>query len=91
MLCELHAVPADADFTAADWGRGMNIEMEHTGDPMCASVIAAHHLVEHPRYYDELELMEERLGVGRYEPNPALPIYGMLALASGRMSRLLYK
>ena len=83
MRCELHNVSTSAGFTAADWRKGTAVEMEHTDEPACAAAIASHHLLEHPRYYDELELMEQRLGIDGYTPNPGwATIYSLLVVAS---------
>lgn len=49
--------------------RGARVEMEHTRSRKVARVIAAHHLVESPRYYQALAQMERRLKRGR---NPRL-------------------
>lgn len=48
--------------------RGARVEMEHTRSRKVARVIAAHHLVESPRYYQALAKMERRLKRRR---NPA--------------------
>lgn len=85
MKCDLHNVPADARFTAAQWKQGATVEMEHTADPMCASAIAAHHLVEHPDYYHGLEEMESGLGV--YQPNSTVyAIWRVASIASTGLS-----
>jgi len=74
MRCELLDIPAGAKFTAADWKRAAEHELEHTRDPACAAVIGAQHMIEHgPAYYDELEKMER--GLGQYQPNPGLPTF----------------
>lgn len=41
--------------------RGTRVEMEHTRSRKVARIIAAHHLVESPRYYQALAKMERRL------------------------------
>lgn len=40
---------------------GMAVEREHTDTPQVAREIAMDHLVEHPRYYEALRVMERRL------------------------------
>lgn len=51
----------DSDFEATALAKGIKIEMEHTNDPELAKEIAKDHLAESPRYYDELEKMENYL------------------------------
>jgi hypothetical protein len=59
----------------------MEHEMEHTSDPICASAIAAHHLVEHPDYYPALDTMEQ--GLSGYTPNSgATAVWAALSIAS---------
>jgi hypothetical protein len=38
--------------------KGIEIEMEHTNDPNIAKEIALDHLMENPKYYDQLETIE---------------------------------
>ena len=47
-----------SDFDREQIAKGIKIEMEHTDDPIIAREIAMDHLVENPKYYDELEKME---------------------------------
>lgn len=83
MRCTLKNVPPTAAFSAADWEKGTRVELEHTRDPECAAAIAAHHLLESPRYYEELEKMEEGLGIDGYKSNPDFStLYGTLVVAS---------
>jgi len=46
------------DFDPERVRKGIRVEMEHTNDRMRAMEIAMDHLVEDPRYYDRLELVE---------------------------------
>ena len=48
------------DFDPAALEKGIAIEMEHTPDRAVAENICMDHLLENPRYYDELEKMEEK-------------------------------
>lgn len=45
--------------------KGIKVEMEHESDPKHAERIAFDHLVEFPRYYIHLEVMEETLKAER--------------------------
>ena len=38
--------------------KGVEVEKEHTDDPLVAAVIAVHHILEIPDYYDRLSQME---------------------------------
>jgi hypothetical protein len=49
------------DFDEEQLRKGMRVEMEHTNNKELAREIAMDHLVEHPKYYDELEKMEKKL------------------------------
>jgi hypothetical protein len=83
MKVELKNVPPSAKFTEAQWRQGARVEMEHTNDPIAASAIAAHHLVEHPNYYPALAKMEQSLeqkGIASYTPNT--PVQSVWAVAS---------
>jgi len=63
-------LPSHADIRQL--AKGMRVEMEHTNDPRIAREIAQDHLVEDPRYYDKLELIEGTSGndavLPRYVP-----------------------
>ena len=50
--------PSDYDFDQIQ--KGIDIELEHTDDPMLALEIALDHLEENPEYYDYLIEMEEK-------------------------------
>lgn len=50
----LRPIPPGARFDAEQLRRGIEVEMEHTTDPAIAELIAKHHLLEDPRYYDKL-------------------------------------
>ncbi len=47
------------DFDPMALAKGSRVEMEHTYDPEIAQEIAMDHLVEDPRYYEKLELIEK--------------------------------
>lgn len=49
----------DSNFDPIELTKGVEVEMEHTPDPERAKEIAKDHLVESPRYYEELEKMEK--------------------------------
>ena len=56
--------------------RGAEVELEHTKDVMTAAVIAAHHILEFPDYYDALRDMEDQLKKkhgGDGSPDPGAP------------------
>ena len=52
----------EADVDSEQLRMGIEVEMEHTGDPEVAKRIALDHLAEFDNYYTELEKMEKRLG-----------------------------
>ncbi len=41
--------------------QGVEVELEHTGDPDIAREIAMNHLVEDPRYYQKLAVLEQSI------------------------------
>lgn len=47
-----------SDFDPVELARGTQVELEHTSDPRIAQEIAMDHLVEDPRYYHKLAIME---------------------------------
>lgn len=47
------------DFNKEQLDKGINIELEHTNDRKIAEEIAMDHLVEDPKYYNKLELIEK--------------------------------
>lgn len=47
-----------ADFDIEQLEKGIEVELEHTDNPMVAREIAMDHLMEDPKYYDYLEEME---------------------------------
>ena len=49
------------DFDPKQIEKGIEVEMEHTGNPEVSLKITLDHLTEHPRYYDYLEKMEEEM------------------------------
>ena len=49
------------DFDREQLEKGINVEMEHTDNRILALEIAMDHLVEHPKYYDYLEKMEQKM------------------------------
>ena len=51
---------SDSDFDSKQLAKGMKVEMEHTDDKAMAKDIAKDHLVEDPKYYDHLEVMEKK-------------------------------
>lgn len=51
--------------------KGIEVEMEHTDDPVLAGKIALDHFREFSDYYERLEVMEERAKKG-LPPNPKL-------------------
>lgn len=51
----------DSDFDSVELAKGQAVEMEHTDDPSIAREIAKDHLVEDPRYYVALKVMEDHL------------------------------
>jgi hypothetical protein len=62
----LKPIERDGGFDSIDMDvlkKGMEVEKEHTDDPLVAAVIAAHHILEPggERYYDELASMEQKL------------------------------
>lgn len=54
--------PADAE--PAQLEEGINVEFEHTRDPVISMKIALDHLAEHEEYYTGLSLMEQLLSKG---------------------------
>ena len=54
--------PADAD--PAQLEEGVNVELEHTRDPVISLKISIDHLAEHEEYYTALSLMEQLLKHG---------------------------
>lgn len=48
------------DFDSEQLAEGQKVEMEHTDDPEEAQRIAMDHLVEDPRYYSKLRLIESK-------------------------------
>lgn len=51
----------DSRFDSEQISKGIKVELEHTHDEKIAKEIAKDHLIEHPRYYDYLEEMEQRM------------------------------
>ena len=51
----------DVYFNAESLARGIEVEMEHTSNPMVAKIITRQHLFEFPDYYEYLFMMEEKL------------------------------
>lgn len=45
--------------------KGLDVEMEHTDDPMVALEIAMDHLTEDEKYYDKLEKIEKHASISR--------------------------
>lgn len=54
-----HSNPSDFDIDQLI--KGIDVEMEHTDDPMIALEISIDHLRENPQYYDYLEDMENEM------------------------------
>lgn len=52
---------SEDDFDEHELEMGINIEMEHTRNPLIAKRIAMDHLAEFPTYYTALEEMENKL------------------------------
>ena len=46
------------EFCPKQVSKGIKVEMEHTNDLTLAEEIAKDHLMEDPKYYDKLEIME---------------------------------
>lgn len=66
MHAELNGLAAktgvtEKDVDPAQLSLGQAVEMEHTDDPDVAMTIALDHLAEHPKYYDALKEMEDKL------------------------------
>lgn len=71
---EIGIIWDEEEFSLADFHEGLRVELEHgTVTPMtnvtddCAYItgrIALAHLMEHPRYYQALQEMEDRLHKG---------------------------
>lgn len=51
----------DSEFNKKQIEKGIEVEMEHTDNPIIAKEIAKDHLVEGENYYDYLEKMEEEM------------------------------
>ena len=51
----------EEDVYPVQLARGIEVEMEHTNDPIIARKIAMDHLAEHPLYYTALDAMEKML------------------------------
>lgn len=54
-----HQGSKDEDFDPEQLKMGMEVEKEHTDDPLVAKEIAKDHLVEIPDYYTRLKAMED--------------------------------
>ena len=48
------------DFSLDSINQGIQVELEHTNDPLVAREIAMDHLMEDPAYYSKLEIMEKQ-------------------------------
>jgi hypothetical protein len=68
-----------SDFDPDVLRRGTEVELEHTSDRKLAQKIAMDHLVEHPRYYEELDRMEQRLEA---RPNRRVKVYDAYDMAA---------
>lgn len=60
-----HQDAPDSDFNGVELQMGIDIEKEHTDDPVVAKEIAKDHLAEIPDYYTRLKKMEDEAKVGR--------------------------
>jgi hypothetical protein len=72
--------PTDADPHQLE--EGINVEFEHTRDPVISMKISLDHLAEHPAYYTALSVMEQLLNKGM------LPELIALAAAHGIKPKL---
>lgn len=50
-----------SDFNQDSLAQGIKVELEHTSNKQIATEIAMDHLMEDPKYYDKLEIMEKGL------------------------------
>jgi len=51
----------DSHYDKRQLTKGIKVELEHTNSKKTAKRIAKHHLDEFPKYYIELEKMEDKL------------------------------
>lgn len=61
-LGELRLAPPDEYFSQSQLKRGALVELEHTTDYETAKLIAKHHLLEDPLYYEKLAEIEPHHG-----------------------------
>jgi uncharacterized circularly permuted ATP-grasp superfamily protein len=54
------SVNFNGEYDQVQLKKGIEVEMEHTNNPLIAEKIAKDHLSEIPNYYDYLETMEEQ-------------------------------
>lgn len=65
-------IPEGLDLDLYDLYDGAKHELEHTGDFDLAVAIAAHHVGEHPRYYEFLERMEDEMEKEKQSREPGV-------------------
>jgi hypothetical protein len=76
-----------SDFEDTQLMKGVKVELEHTSDLRIATEIAMDHLVEDPKYYDKLEIMESG---GKQQTNNLL-IYLIVVVVAGLILKSLSK
>lgn len=65
-------IPEGLELDLYDLYDGAKHELEHTGDFDLAVAIAAHHIGEHPRYYEFLERMEDEMRKEKQSREPGV-------------------